>query len=66
MGFEVRGLETSYGSAKSTPRGNGEQQIGGTYGVWRLALDQPGMAASTAGGVVKKRSSASRDLSRER
>jgi hypothetical protein len=27
--------------ALSQPRGNGEQQIGGTYGVWRLPSTQP-------------------------
>jgi hypothetical protein len=27
--------------ALSQPRGNGEQQLGGTYGVWRLPSTQP-------------------------
>ena len=27
------------------PRGNGEQQIGGAYGVWRLPATQPRAAS---------------------
>jgi hypothetical protein len=33
--------------ALSQPRGNGEQQLGGTYGVWRLPSTQPGIRPSS-------------------
>ena len=32
---------TDFLRSTGTPRGNGEQQIGGTYEVWRLPSTQP-------------------------